>query len=111
MYINSGGGSVPSGLAIVDIMNYVTAPISPVCRSQACSIVSILLASGTLGLRKALPNARVMIHQPSRSARGKASHTDIDTKEALETARILNRILSDTTGKEISNVEKAMITR
>lgn len=105
IYINSPGGVVTSGMAIFDTMNYVTAPISTVCVGQACSMASLLLAAGTPGMRRALPNSRVMIHQPSGGASGQATDIAIHAKEILELRARLAGIYSQLTGQEIADIE------
>lgn len=106
IYINSPGGVVTSGMAIFDTMNYVTAPISTVCVGQACSMASLLLAAGTPGMRRALPNSRIMIHQPSGGTSGQATDIAIHAKEILELRSRLAGIYSDMTGKGISDIEQ-----
>merc|ERR1719443_1963114 len=92
MYINSPGGSVTSGLAIYDTMQYIANPIHTLCVGQACSMASILLSAGTPGQRRALPNARVMIHQPSGGAQGQATDIAIRAQEILSLRERLNQI-------------------
>lgn len=108
MYINSPGGVVTSGLAIYDTMKYITCDVSTICIGQACSMGSFLLAGGTKGKRIALPNSRIMIHQPSGGARGMASDIEIQAKEILDLRKRLNKIYADNTGQKLSVIEKAM---
>lgn len=106
IYINSPGGVVTAGLAILDTMNFLTCDCATFCIGQACSMGAVLLAAGTKGKRFALPNARVMIHQPSGGAEGKASDILISAEEILKIRANLNKILSDATGKPIDQIEK-----
>jgi len=92
MYINSPGGVVTSGLAIYDTMQYIKAPVSTVCIGQACSMGSLLLAAGAAGKRYALPNSRIMIHQPSGGAQGQATDIEIQAREILKLRHRLNEI-------------------
>ena len=94
-YINSPGGSVTAGLAIYDTMQYVSCPVRTICMGQACSMAAILLAAGENGKRAILPNARVMIHQPSGGAQGQATEIEIAAKQILHTKEKLNRILAE----------------
>ena len=91
-YINSPGGVVSSGLAIYDTMQYIKSPVSTVCIGQACSMGSLLLAAGEAGTRYALPNSRVMIHQPSGGAQGQATDIEIQAREILKLRQRLNEI-------------------
>lgn len=91
-YINSPGGVVTSGLAIYDTMQYIKAPVSTVCIGQACSMGSLLLAAGAAGKRFALPNSRIMIHQPSGGAQGQATDIEIQAREILKLRHRLNEI-------------------
>ena len=106
LYINSPGGSVSAGLAIYDTMNYVSCPIYTYCLGQAASMGAVLLAAGTKGCRYALPNARVMIHQPWGGAQGTASDIHIQAQEILKLRAQLNQILAEASGKPISEIEK-----
>ena len=106
IYINSPGGVVTAGLAILDTMNFLTCDCATFCIGQACSMGAVLLAAGAKGKRYALPNARVMIHQPSGGAEGKASDILISAEEILKIRANLNKILSDATGKPIDQIEK-----
>ena len=106
MYINSPGGSVTAGLAILDTMRMVKCPVATYCVGQAASMGAILLAAGERGKRYALPNARIMIHQPWGGAQGKASDIEITAKEILRLKEILNGILADASGKTLEEVTK-----
>lgn len=108
MYINSPGGVVTSGLAMYDTMRYISCDVSTICIGQACSMGSFLLAGGTKGKRFALPNSRIMIHQPSGGAQGKASDIEIQAKEILYLRKKLNQIYADNTGQPLDVIEKAM---
>ena len=108
MYINSPGGVVTSGLAIYDTMQYIKPQVATVCMGQACSMGSLLLQAGTAGKRFALPNARIMIHQPSGGYQGQATDIEIHTKEILETKKKLNNIYVKHTGQKLSVIEKNM---
>ena len=107
-YINSPGGVVTSGLAILDTMNYIKCPVSTVCMGQACSMGSLLLTCGEKGRRFALPNARVMIHQPSGGFQGQATDMEIHVKEILAIKKRLNQIYVEQTGKNLKEIEEAM---
>ena len=107
-YINSPGGVVTSGLAILDTMNYIKCPVSTVCMGQACSMGSLLLTCGEKGRRFALPNARVMIHQPSGGFQGQATDMEIHVKEILAIKKRLNQIYVEQTGKTLKEIEEAM---
>ncbi len=104
-YINSPGGVVSAGLAIYDTMQYVRSPISTVCVGQAASMGSLLLASGAKGKRYALPNARIMVHQPSGGAQGQAADIAIQAREILYTRRRLNEIYVRHTGQTMEAIE------
>ena len=106
MYINSPGGSVTAGLAILDTMRMVKCPVATYCVGQAASMGAILLSAGEKGKRHALPNARIMIHQPWGGAQGKASDIEITAKEILRLKEILNGILADASGKTVEDVTK-----
>ncbi|KAJ1852970.1 hypothetical protein LPJ76_005092 [Coemansia sp. RSA 638] len=108
MYINSPGGSVTSGMAIYDTMQYVQCPISTLCTGQACSMGSLLLAAGAKGQRFALPNSSIMVHQPSGGAEGQASDIAIHAREILKTRERLNRIYAKHTGQNVDVIERAM---
>jgi ATP-dependent Clp protease protease subunit len=104
MYINSPGGSVYAGLAIYDTMQYLKAPVSTMCMGMAASMGAVLLASGTSGKRSALPNARVMIHQPSSGAQGTAADIEIQAKEILYARERLNQIMAHHTGQTVEKI-------
>lgn len=108
MYINSPGGVVTAGLAIYDTMQYVSPVISTLCIGQAASMASLLLAAGSPGHRKILPNARVMIHQPSGAATGQASDIAIHASEILTLRKRLNGLYAHHTGRAISDIERRM---
>jgi ATP-dependent Clp protease, protease subunit len=108
MYINSPGGIVTSGLAIYDTMQYIRSPVSTVCMGQAASMGSLLLAAGEKGLRICLPNARVMLHQPSGGYRGPASDIERHAEDILATKRRLNEIYVKHTGQPFERVEKTL---
>ena len=107
-YINSPGGVVTAGLAILDTMNYIKCPVSTVCMGQACSMGSLLLTCGEKGRRFALPNARVMIHQPSGGFQGQATDMEIHVKEILAIKKRLNEIYVKQTGQSLKTIEAAM---
>ncbi len=104
LYINSPGGSVSAGLAIYDTMNYIKCDVSTICVGMAASMGAFLLSSGAKGKRFALPNADVMIHQPSGGARGMASDIEINAKKILKIREKLNKILSENTGQPIEKI-------
>lgn len=106
MYINSPGGVVTAGLAIYDTMQYLSTPISTICIGQAASMGALLLAAGSKGKRFALPNARIMIHQPLGGAQGAATDIEIQTHEILRIKKLLNQVLADHTGQPLSKIEK-----
>jgi ATP-dependent Clp protease protease subunit len=106
IYINSPGGMVTSGMAIYDTMQFLKCPITTYCVGQAASMGAVLLAAGTKGKRFALPNARIMIHQPLGGSQGQATDIEIQTKEILRMKKRLNEILADHTGKPIKTIEK-----
>ncbi|RCH88301.1 hypothetical protein CU098_006849, partial [Rhizopus stolonifer] len=109
LYINSPGGSVTAGMAIYDTMQYIQSPVSTLCNGQACSMGSLLLAAGEPGKRYALPNASIMIHQPSGGAAGQASDIAIHAREILRVRERLNRIYQKHTGtRDLETVEKMM---
>jgi ATP-dependent Clp protease, protease subunit len=108
MYINSPGGVVTSGLAIYDTMQYIRPQVSTVCMGQAASMGSLLLAAGAPGKRYALPNARIMVHQPSGGFQGQATDIEIHAKEILATRSRLNQIYVKHTGQPIKKIEDAM---
>jgi len=107
IYINSPGGSITAGLAILDTMNLVEPAINTYCIGQAASMAAVLLASGTKGKRFSLPNSRIMIHQPSmHGVEGQASDIAIHAKEILRMREILNGILAEKTGQPIERIAK-----
>ena len=106
LYINSPGGSVSSGLAIFDTMNFIKPDVSTLCMGLAASMGAFLLAAGKKEKRFALPNSRIMIHQPLGGARGQASDIEIQAKEILYLREQLNKILSERTGQSIQTIEK-----
>jgi ATP-dependent Clp protease protease subunit len=106
LYINSPGGVVTAGLAIFDTMNYIKSKVSTICMGQAASMGAFLLAAGEKGKRYALPNARIMIHQPLGGAQGQATDIEIQTKEILRLKRMLNQELADRTGQKLAKIEK-----
>jgi ATP-dependent Clp protease protease subunit len=106
LYINSPGGSVSAGLAIYDTMQFIKADVSTTCMGIAASMGAFLLAAGQKGKRFALPNARVMIHQPSGGAQGQASDIEIQAKEILYLRRRLNEMMSLHTGQPLEIIEK-----
>ena len=104
MYINSPGGSVTAGLAILDTMKMVKCPVATYCVGQAASMGAILLASGDKGRRYALPHARIMVHQPWGGAQGKASDIEITAREILRLKEMLNGILAEASGRTLESV-------
>jgi len=107
-YINSPGGIVTSGLAIYDTMQYIRPDVSTVCIGQAASMGSLLLCAGAKGKRYVLPNARVMVHQPSGGAQGQATDIEIQAKEILNTRARLNQIYVEHTGQSLEKIEQAL---
>jgi ATP-dependent Clp protease protease subunit len=108
MYINSPGGIVSSGLAIYDTMQYIRPKVSTLCFGQAASMGSLLLAAGAAGMRFALPNARIMVHQPSGGYQGQASDIEIQAREILALRERLNRIYAKHTGQTMERIEKSL---
>ena len=108
LYINSPGGIVTSGLAIYDTMRYIRPDVSTVCIGQAASMGSFLLAAGAKGKRYALPNSRIMIHQPSGGAQGQATDIEIQAREILSLRGRLNRIYAEHTGQPLDVIEAAV---
>ena len=106
LYINSPGGSVSAGLGIYDTMQYVKCPVATICIGQAASMGAVLLAAGAKGKRKCLPNARVMIHQPSGGASGQSTDIQIQAKEMQRIREILNGILGKHSGQKIDAINK-----
>lgn len=105
MYINSPGGSVTAGMAIYDTMQYIKCDVSTICIGMAASMGAFLLSSGTRGKRIALPNAEIMIHQPSAGTQGKVTDMEIDVEHFLKIKQRLNKILSENTGKPVEQVK------
>uniref|UniRef100_A0A0P5LDK8 ATP-dependent Clp protease proteolytic subunit n=1 Tax=Daphnia magna TaxID=35525 RepID=A0A0P5LDK8_9CRUS len=108
MYINSPGGSVTAGLGIYDTMQYVLPPIATWCVGQACSMASLLLASGSPGMRYSLPNSRIMIHQPSGGVQGQATDIQIQAEEIMKLKRQINQLYLKHTGLQLSVIESSM---
>jgi ATP-dependent Clp protease protease subunit len=106
IYINSPGGVVTAGMAIYDTMQFLKCPITTYCVGQAASMGAVLLAAGTKGKRFALPNSRIMIHQPLGGAQGQATDIEIQTKEILRMKKTLNEILAHHTGQQLKRIEK-----
>ncbi len=106
LYINSPGGSVSAGLAIYDTMQYIRPDVSTICIGMAASMAAVLLAGGMKGKRAALPNARVMIHQPWGGVQGTASDISIQAEEILKTKKRINEILAQHTGRTLEQIEK-----
>ena len=106
LYINSPGGSVTAGMAIYDTMKYIKCEVSTICIGMAASMGAFLLAGGTKGKRFALPNAEIMIHQPSGGSKGQASDMKIVADHILKTKDKLNRILAENTGKSLDVIER-----
>ena len=106
MYINSPGGVVTAGMAIYDTMQYIKTKVSTICLGQAASMGALLLSAGEPGKRYALPNARIMIHQPLGGAQGQATDIEIQANEILRMKRVLNGILAKHSGQNIKKVEK-----
>jgi len=106
LYINSPGGSITSGLAVYDTMQYISCPVETVCIGSAASMAAILLSAGATGKRYALPNARVMIHQPWGGAQGTAADIEIQAEEILAARDLLNRVLARHTGRPVAQIEK-----
>ena len=104
LYINSPGGEITSGMAIYDTMNYIKCDVATICVGMAASMGAFLLAGGAKGKRQALPNAEIMIHQPSGGSRGQATEIEIAAKHILRTRENLNKILADNTGKPIERI-------
>lgn len=106
LYINSPGGSVTAGMAIYDTMQYIKCDVATICIGMAASMGAFLLSGGTKGKRQALPNAEIMIHQPSGGTQGKASDMLIDAEHILKTRRKLNEILAANTGQPLEVIER-----
>ncbi len=105
IYINSPGGSVTDGMAVYDTINFLSCDVATTCIGQAASMSTVLLAAGTPGKRSALPHSRVMIHQPTGGATGQTSDISIAAREILRWKRIINEILAEHTGKDITQIE------
>lgn len=105
-YINSPGGVVTAGLAIYDTMNYVKCDIATLCMGQAASMGAVLLAAGTHGKRYALPNSRILIHQPMGGYQGQATDIDIHAKEIIRMRKDLNRILAQHSGQRVTKIQR-----
>jgi len=106
LYINSPGGSVSAGLAIYDTMQYVRCPIASICIGQAASMAAVILTAASKGKRRALPNSRIMIHQPLGGVRGQASDIEIQAREILKMKEKLNQILADHSGQPVDRIHK-----
>ena len=106
LYINSPGGSVTSGMAIYDTMNFVKSDVTTICLGMAASMGAFLLSSGKKGKRYALPNSEIMIHQPLGGAKGQATEIKIAAEQILKTKEKLNKILSENTGQNLKKVEQ-----
>ena len=104
LYINSPGGSVTAGMAIYDTMNYITPPVATVCKGRAASMGAFLLSAGQKGMRFALPNSQVMIHQPLGGFQGQATDIDIHAREILRMRETLNGLLAKHTGQPIEKI-------
>ena len=105
-YINSPGGSVSDGLAIYDTMQYIKPDVSTICVGMAASMSAFLLSAGAKGKRIALPNAEIMIHQPSGGSRGQATDIQIQAEQILKIKKRLNEILAENTGKDVAEIER-----
>ncbi len=108
LYINSPGGVVSDGLAIYDTMQFIQCPVSTLCFGQAASMGSFLLAAGEKGKRFALPNSRIMVHQPSAGFQGQATDIEIHAKEIISTKSKLNQLYSKHTGQDVKTIEEAL---
>ena len=106
LYINSPGGVISSGMAIYDTMQFLRAPVNTICMGMAASMGSFLLASGSTGKRRALPHARIMIHQPSAGYQGTAADIEIQAKEVIYLRDQLNHLFAEHTGQSIAKIEK-----
>jgi ATP-dependent Clp protease protease subunit len=105
-YINSPGGSVSAGMSIFDTMNFIKPDVSTLCMGMAASMGAFLLTAGTKGKRFALPNSKIMIHQPLGGTQGQATEIEIHAREILKTREQLNRILADRTGQPLEKIER-----
>jgi ATP-dependent Clp protease protease subunit len=108
LYINSPGGSVSAGLSIYDTMNFIKPDVSTLCMGMAASMGSFLLMAGAKGKRNALPNSRIMMHQPSGGAQGQASDIEIQAREILKTREQLNKIYAERTGQPLERIAADM---
>jgi len=108
LYINSPGGVVTAGLSILDTMNYIRCDVATLCMGQACSFGSLLLAIGAKGKRYALPNARVMVHQPHGGAQGQATDIEIQAREIINIRRRINEIYAERTGQTLKVIEDTL---
>ncbi len=106
LYINSPGGSVTAGLAIYDTMQFIKSPVSTICIGQAASMAAVLLAAGEKGKRYALPNSRILIHQPWGGVQGQAKDIEIVAREIMRIKSTINEILSHHTGQQMEKIEK-----
>ncbi len=106
LYVNTPGGQVTSGLAIVDTMNHIKPDVATVCVGMAASMGAVILSSGAKGKRYALPNAEIMIHQPHGGAEGQATDIEISARRILKNREVLNKILAHMTGQPLSKIEK-----
>ncbi len=106
LYINSPGGVVTAGMAIFDTMQFIKTKVSTICMGQAASMGAFLLAAGEMGRRYALPNSRIMLHQPLGGAQGQATDIEIQAKEILRIKEVLNDILAERTGQSLKKIEK-----
>ena len=106
MYINSPGGSIQAGMAIIDTMHHIKPDVATVCTGMAASMGAVILASGEKGKRFSLPNSEIMIHQPHGGYEGQASDIEIGARRILKNREILNKILAKQTGQPLSKIEK-----
>ena len=106
LYVNSPGGSITAGMAIYDTMQYIKPDVSTICVGQACSMGALLLSAGAPGKRYALPNSRVMIHQPSGGSQGQATDIDIQAREILAMRQRLNEIMAKHTGQSLETIAR-----
>ena len=106
LYINSPGGVITAGMAIYDTMKLIKSDVSTICLGDAASMGAFLLSGGTKGKRLALPNSRIMIHQPLGGAKGQATDIEIEAKEILRMKRMLNELLAEHTGQKVDRIKK-----
>ncbi|HZG82263.1 MAG TPA: ATP-dependent Clp endopeptidase proteolytic subunit ClpP [Brevibacillus sp.] len=106
LYINSPGGSITAGMAVIDTMNFIGPDVSTICTGMAASMGAMLLLSGAPGKRFALPNAEVMLHQPSGGSQGQASDMKIAAERIIKTRQMINRIIAERTGKSIEQIDR-----